>query len=229
MFEHYLRAVYQPYLQDGVVGKSPCCADCTANCADLGAFDIFTEMAAKVNANPRLSPYVTAEVVSKLVSGTATPNSYGLVLPDPGTNVGGAVTAKLNTTVATGFTNGAYTAITMTSTSGSGSAATYNFTVAGGILTAVAINAAGTGYIIGEVITFAGTKITGGTTPADDFTITITETSGAEGVLLGAVRAFYTSQVDNVLTDIVYSAAGDAGSTGNVMIDSLVRYQEKAK
>ena len=220
VFEHYLRAVYQPYLQDGVVVKSPCCADCTANCADLGAFDIFTEMAAKVNANPRLSPYVTAEVVSKLVSGTATPNSYGLVLPDPGTNVGGAVTAIINTNVAVGFTAGTYTGITMTSTSGSGSAATYDFVV--GVdtkLSSVTINAAGTGYIIGEVITFLGTKITGGATPADDFTITITETIGAEGVLLGAVRDFYTSQVDNVLTDIVYSAAGDAGSTGNVMIE----------
>lgn len=224
VFEHYLRAVYQPYLQEGFVVKAPCCTDCGTDCDDLGAFDIMTEFAAKINASPRLSPYVTASVVSKVVSGTPTANKYGLVLPDPGTNVGGVASVKLNTTAATGFTDGAYTGITMTSTSGSGSAATYNFTVAGGILTAVSVNAAGTGYVTDEVITFAGTKITGGTTPADDFTITVTSTTGAEGVLLDAVRAFYTSKVDNILTDIVYSADaesldGDANSTGNVMIE----------
>ncbi len=61
----------------------------------------------------------------------------------------------LDETAATGFTNGSYTGITMTSTDGSGSAATYDFTVAGGILTEVSVNAAGTSvsYYINGVLT----------------------------------------------------------------------------
>jgi hypothetical protein len=225
VFEHYLRSVWCPYLQEGVVVKSACCADCTGNCDDLDCSVVFDEFATKINTNPRLKNYVTASVVKTLVSGSAPTTKFGLVLQDPGTNVGAVTDVNLNATAAAGFTPGTYTGITMTSTSGLGTGATYNFTVsAGGLLTAVSVNAAGSGYVIGEVITFLGTKILGGATPADDFTITVTSTSGAEGVLLSNIRTLYASKVANVETDIVYSAAagssdGDVNATGNVMIE----------
>lgn len=223
VFEHYLRSVYAKSLQEGVTVKSACCEDCGSNCDSLDAKVIFDEFAEKINANPRLKKYVTASVVSKLISGSEVDPTFCLVVPDPGTHIGGIADVKLDTTAATGFTDGAYTAITPTSTSGSGTSGTFNFTVAGGILTAVVVNAAGSGYAIGEVITFAGTKITGGTTPADDFTITVTETTGPEGVLIGEIRDFYSAYVDDVETDIVYStdtdsSDTDANATGNVMI-----------
>jgi len=218
VFEHYLRSVWCPYLQEGVVVKSACCADCGGGCDNINCSAVFEEFASKINSNPRLKKYVTASVVKTLVSGSAPATQFSLVLPDPGTNVGAASDVILNTTAATGFTDGSYTAITQTSTSGSGASATFNFTVAGGILTAVSVNAGGTGYAIGEVITFAGTKITGGTTPADDFTITVTATNSAEGNLLTAIRTTYSALVANVETDIVYSPAGDSNSTGNVQI-----------
>lgn len=222
--EHYLSSVYCPFLQEGVTVKSACCVDCSDNCDDLDAKPIFDEMSEKINANPRLSPYLTTEVVTKLISGTPATTTFALVLPDPGTNVGTITTVNLDTTAATGFTNGSYTGITQTSTSGSGASAEFDFTVAGGVITEVSVSAAGTGYIIGEVITFAGTKITGGTTPADDFTLTVTGTTGAEGALLDAVRAFYTSKVDDAVADIVFSSdaddsSGDADALGNVMIE----------
>jgi len=222
VFEHYLRSAYCPYLQEGVVVKSACCADCSSNCDDLDCSTVFDEFAAKINANPRLNQYVTASVVKNLISGTPATVKYALVLPDPGTNVGGVVDFTYATSAA-GLTNGSYTGVTGTA-SGSGSAAEFTVTVAGGVVTAVVVTTAGTDYVTDETITIAGTAITSGTTPADDIVITVIETEGAEGVLIGAVRAFYSSVVDDAQTDIVYSADtdssdGDANATGNVMIE----------
>ena len=218
VFEHYLRSVWCPYLQEGVVVKSSCCSECGGGCDNINCSAVFEEFASKINANPRLKKYVTASVVKTLVSGTSPAVQFALVLPDPGTNVGAITDVILNTNAAAGLTDGSYTAITQTSTSGSGASGTFNFTVAGGVLTAASVNAGGTGYAIGEVITFAGTKITGGTTPADDFTITVTATNSAEGNLLSTIRTTYSALVANAETDIVYSPAGDSNSTGNVQI-----------
>jgi hypothetical protein len=176
-----------------------------------------SDLAGKINASPLLSKYVTASYVYK---GTLPTYKYTLTLPDPGTNVGGASTVVLNTTAATGFTDGSYTAITQSSTSGSGTSASFNFTVAGGILTAVTVNAAGSGYAIGEVITFLGTKITGGTTTADDFTITVTATTGAEGTLLNALKAYYPAATYGAITFTADTDGdSDADSLGNSMFE----------
>lgn len=222
IYESYSAGVFQPLIQDSVRIKTACCADCSANCDDIDCKTYMTKAVEDINTHPLLSKYITAELVSKC-TGTAATTVFALTLPDPGTNVGGVADVALDTTAATGFTNGTYTGITMTSTSGSGTGATYDFTVAGDVLTAVTVNAAGSGYVIGEVITFAGTKITGGTTPADDFTITVTSTTGAEGVLLSDIRTNYGSFVDDAETDIVITSDTDAdtdsNSTGNIRIE----------
>lgn len=222
VFEHYLRSVYCPYLQEGVVVKSACCADCSSNCDDLDCSAVFEEFAKKINENPRLKNYVTASVVKNLISGSPATTKFALVLPDPGTNVGGVVDFTYSTAAA-GLTNGTYTAVTGTA-SASGINAEFTVVVAGGVVTGITVTTAGTLYVTGETITIAGTAITGGTTPADDIVLTVIETSGEEGVLIGAIRDFYSSVVDDVQTDIVYSADtdssdGDSNSTGNVMIE----------
>lgn len=220
--EYYSRGIYQPLIRESVRVKTDCCDDCSGNCDSLDCKPFMQEAVDKINAHPLLSKYLTASLVSKC-TGTAATTVYALTLPDPGTNVGGVATVKLDTTAATGFTNGTYTGITMTSTSGSGTSATFDFTVAGNVLTEVSVNAAGSGYVIGEVITFAGTKITGGTTPADDFTITVMSTTGAEGVLLDEIKSMYSSYVDDTDTDIVVTADTDgdpdSNSTGNIRIE----------
>lgn len=223
IWENYSAGVYQPLIQDSVRIKTTCCDDCSGNCDALDCKTYFEKAVADINANPLLSKYVTASLVDKC-TGSAATTVFALTLPDPGAAAGGITDVMLDTTAATGFTNGSYTAITMTSTSGSGTGATYNFTVAGEILTTVTINAAGSGYKVGDTVSFAGTEITGGTTPADDFTITVTATDSAEGLLLSAVRSFYSALVDDAETDIVFSSdtdssEGDANSTGNIRIE----------
>lgn len=220
--EHYLNTVYCPALQEGIVVKSPCCDSCGSNCDSLNCYNIFKEFETKINENPRLKNYVSAEAVYKLISGSPVTKKFSIVLPDPGTSLG-VVTDFTYTTAAAGLTNGTYTAVATTS-AGAGTGATFNVTVTGGVVTAVALNAAGTGYEIDEVLTIAGTSITSGTDPADNITITVTATTGAEGLLLSEIRTFYSSLVANAETDIVYStdvdsSDNDTNATGNVMIE----------
>lgn len=222
IYESYSASVYQPLIQESVRVKTACCTDCSGNCDDLDCKVYMQEIVDKINANPLLSKYVTASLASSC-TGTPATIVYALTVTDPGTNVGGLVDVKLDTTAATGFNDGTYTGITMTSTSGSGTGATFDFTVAGNVITAVSVNAAGSGYVGGEVITFAGTKITGGTTPADDFTITVTATDGPEGDILTELRSMYSSFVTTAETDIVVTSDtdgdGDSDSTGNIRFE----------
>lgn len=222
VFEHYLRSVYCPYLQDGVVVKSACCDDCTSNCDSLDAKPIFDEFAEKINANPRLNKYISAEVVSKLISGSPATTKFSLVLPDPGAAAGGVVDVTSSIPGGSTYTNGTYTGITGTA-SASGTGATFSITITSNAITALTVTAAGSGYVIGETITISS-GITGLSSPAEDITLTVTETDSAEGLLLGAIRDFYSSKVDDAETDIVFSSdsdasEGDANSTGNVMIE----------
>lgn len=215
--EYWTKGVFQPMIQESVRVNTTLCSECGGGCDSLNCYPFMQEIVDKINKNPLLSKYVTASHVFK---GSAPTYKYTLTMQDPGTSVGGVATVKLDTTAATGFTDGSYTAITQTSTSGSGTSATFNFTVAGGVLTAVAVNAAGSGYTIGEVITFAGTKITGGTTPADDFTITVLSTTGAEGVLLDALKTYYPAATYGAIT-VTADTDGDpdTNSTGNIMFE----------
>lgn len=225
VFEHYLRSVYCPYLQEGVVVKSACCADCSTNCDDLDAMPIFEAFATKINENPRLSQYVSASVVSKLISGSAPTTTFAIVLPDPGTHLGGVTDVTASVPGGASYTAGTYTGVTGSATSGSGTSAAFTIVTSTSAVTSVTVTTAGSGYAIGDTITIS-TGITGLSSPAEDITLTVTETSGAEGSLLGAVRDFYASKVANAETDIVFSSDsdasdGDANSTGNVMIEMV--------
>ena len=67
-----------------------------------------------------------------------------------------------------------------TATGGTGSGATFSVTRSAGTpapvaapVTAVSVTAGGSGYTIGDVLTISGTQI-GGTSPANDVTVTVT-------------------------------------------------------
>lgn len=225
VFEHYLRSVYCPYLQEGVVVKSACCADCSSNCDDLDSKPIFEEFAKKINENPRLSQYVTASVVSKLISGSEPTTTFAIVLPDPGTHLGGIADVTASVPGASSYTAGTYTGVTASATSGSGTSAAFTIVTSTSAVTSVTVTTAGSGYAIGDTLTISS-GITGLSSPAEDITLTVTETNGPEGTLLGAVRDFYSSVVANAETDITFStdsdaSDGDANSTGNVMIEMV--------
>lgn len=219
--EYYSRGVYQPLIQESVRVKTACCDDCSTNCDSLDCKPYMQEAVDKINANPLLSKYITASLVSKC-TGSADTTVFALTLPDPGTNVGGVATLSY-TTAAAGLTPGANNAVTGTA-SASGINAAFDITVgAGGTIETITVDTAGTLYVIGETITIAGTSLGGGATPADDVVITVLSTSGAEGVLLDEIKTMYSSFVDDTDTDIVITADTDgdqdSNSTGNIRIE----------
>ena len=87
--------------------------------------------------------------------------NYGVEVYDDLTFVNGglinnktlASTAANYTTSATGATNGTYTTFT---TSGSGTGATLTLTIAGGVPTTLVVGSAGSGYKVGDTVTFTG-------------------------------------------------------------------------
>jgi hypothetical protein len=52
-------------IQESVSVKTACCADCAGGCDSLGCSTYMSEIAAKINASPLLSKYVTATYVYK--------------------------------------------------------------------------------------------------------------------------------------------------------------------
>lgn len=71
-----------------------------------------------------------------------------------------------------------------TTTNGSGTGATFytNYDNGTGITTFI-MDAAGTGYSVGDVVTCAGTNFAGGTSPANDVTATVGEVDGAGAII----------------------------------------------
>jgi hypothetical protein len=70
-----------------------------------------------------------------------------------------------------GYANGAYISVPFSNLSGTGSGGTADVTVAGGIVTAVAINNPGDGYKIGDSLTILNTNL-GGTGAGFIYTVT---------------------------------------------------------
>lgn len=79
--EYWSKGIYQPMIQESVRVKTTACTECGGNCDSLNCYDFMAEVAAKINANPLLSKYVTATHVFK---GSAPTYKYTLTLPDPG-------------------------------------------------------------------------------------------------------------------------------------------------
>lgn len=86
------------------------------------------------------------------------------------------------------------TSVPQSATSGSGSGIVFTAVTNGGGngLTSLAVTSQGTGYKVGDTITIAGTALTGGASPADDVTVTVTS---AGGILQVADGQFTISQV----------------------------------
>lgn len=63
-----------------------------------------------------------------------------------------------------------------------GTGATFNATAGGGTYSAVAVNAAGTGYAVGDKIAVLGTNL-GGVTPTNDLNIVVSTINGSGGIV----------------------------------------------
>jgi hypothetical protein len=75
----------------------------------------------------------------------------------------GLLTSVSVTTAPTSPTNGTYTNVALTTTSGTGSGAVATIVISGGVITSVTITSAGTSYNVGDTLSFSGTGLgTGG-------------------------------------------------------------------
>ena len=84
-----------------------------------------------------------------------------------------------------GLTSTTDTAVAVSATSGSGTGATFDIsTDASGAMT-VTLNAAGSGYAVGDTITIDGASLTGGTSTTDDVVFTVTSVDGIISVASG--------------------------------------------
>lgn len=204
--EYWSKGVFQPMIQESVSIKTACCADCAGGCDSLGCSTYMSDLAGKINASPLLSKYVTATYVYK---GTLPTYKYTLTLPDPGTNVGGVSTF---TSSGASTTNGTYTAVAHTG--GTGTGATFTVVIAGGVVTSITNVAAGTGYTIGDTLTIASASVGSG----GAITLVLTATTGAEGTLLNALKAYYPAATYGTIT---FTADTDGDPDADALNNSM--------
>ena len=84
-----------------------------------------------------------------------------------------------------GLTSTTDTAVAATATSGSGTGATFDISTDSSGTMTVTLNAAGSGYAVGDTITIDGASLTGGTTSTDDVIFTVTSIDGIISVAGG--------------------------------------------
>tara|TARA_B100001250_G_scaffold95645_1_gene79950 strand:+ start:860 stop:8206 length:7347 start_codon:yes stop_codon:yes gene_type:complete len=115
-----------------------------------------------------------------------------------GTNSFGEILTVAVTGTGTGYTDGSYSACTVTATTGIGTAATFDVTVSGGAITAATVTAAAKGhnYHVGDEITFNPATIGGGS----GNTVTITDTQG-QGIVLkpGGGKSAYVKSTGSLI------------------------------
>jgi len=96
--------------------------------------------------------------------------------------IAGAVVGFTYTTAASGLVPPSFGYLaTTTTTPGSGSGATFNVGVSGGVVAFISSFGGGVDYLVGDILTIDGALI-GGTSGADDITITVTSINGLSSV-----------------------------------------------
>jgi len=140
-----------------------------------GGIGYFTDDTFTVNPSDLSLPttyIVTYQPVQRLTfSGTVSSSSIGIDNTLVLANGGGILTYSLTSGTASAG-NSSYTNVSQTSTSGSGTGATFNISKSGGTYTIDSLVSIGTGYSTGDTITISGSSL-GGSTPANNLVITV--------------------------------------------------------
>ena len=160
-------------VNDGTVGQNKLKVETTTG---------DTEITGTLKVDEKLK-FVTSAIENADIGGT---NSFGEIVTVGITGTG------------TGYTDGSYTACTVTATTGIGVGATFDVTVSGGAITAATVTAAAKGhnYYVGEEITLNPATIGGGS----GNTITILDTQG-QGITLkpGGGKSVYVKSTGSFI------------------------------
>jgi hypothetical protein len=164
---------------------------------------------------------VNGVIVSVFITKPGTGYAVGDVLTDGvtfGSGIGFTytVTAVGAAGTGTGYTNGAYTGISLTNITGNGSGAIASITVASNSITAVTITTAGTGYNVGDVLSATGLGLGSG------FTWTVTSTTGL-GVGSGFSYTVATVTTASVL-NLSYSGQFVPSQTNKLYISPVYQF-----
>ena len=97
-------------------------------------------------------------------------------------------------TFANGSSLASISGTNLATTGGTGTGATFDVSVDASGVATVTLNTAGSGYVVGDQLTIAGTSLTGGASPADDIVFTV---ASIDGILSVDSGQFTISQTVN--------------------------------
>jgi len=122
-----------------------------------------------------------------------------------GNYVGAAGSATGNLTITNsgiGYSDGSYSAVSLTNVTGSGVNATANITISGNVAVAATISAGGAGYRVGDVLIVSGLN---GSTLGSNLRLSVGQITGINEIILDKVQGNFTTGAGST---IAYVASG---------------------
>ena len=133
----------------------------------------------------------------------------------------GSATGTLNLiNTGIGYSNGAFTNLTLTNVTGSGINATANITIANGVAVGATINVGGSGYSVGDVLTITNFN---GSTLGSNLQLSVQQIAGVNQLILDNVQGTFTTGAGSTIAFIGTGVGTtDLNVTGgNVTVSSV--------
>jgi len=112
----------------------------------------------------------------------------------------GSATGTLNLiNTGIGYSNGAFTNLALTNVTGSGINATANITITGGVAVGATINAGGSGYLVGDVLTITNFN---GSTIGSNLQLSVQQIAGVNQLILDNVQGAFTTGAGSTIAFI---------------------------
>jgi len=112
----------------------------------------------------------------------------------------GSATGTLNLiNTGIGYSNGAFTNLALTNVTGSGINATANITITGGVAVGATINAGGSGYSVGDVLTITNFN---GSTIGKNLQLSVQQIAGVNQLILDNVQGTFTTGAGSTIAFI---------------------------
>jgi hypothetical protein len=131
----------------------------------------------------------------------------------------GSATGTLNLiNTGIGYSNGAFTNLTLKNLTGSGINATANITIANGVAVGATINSGGSGYSVGDVLTITNFN---GSTLGSNLKLSVQQIFGVNQLILDNVQGTFTTGAGSTLAFVGTATTNINGTNGNVTASSV--------